>query len=300
MTKAEFKFNQNLLKASSISCNCLQEAKIEWVEVCEEVRKNKDGLCICQRKNCKFIKYFYNINTKNTIIAGSTCCKNFDFNVNKIKNKILEDIFKKNILKGEYQIIDNIIEYTNSVEKQLIEYFEKYSYSENNFGLKKVTADIKILIDEYKLNYLLDIYNILTDLINLREKEKDEEDKLKIYCIEIHRRNYIPGAGTDIFVDNYKFSSIKECEDYISKLQIGVTITSKYRVENTIETVDILLNNKIIKHYNKKNPFNKLSYCVSSWEERQTLDGKIYWYHSNKYISTYTNPHIWNINNLKK
>jgi len=60
--------------------------------------------------------------------------------------------------------------------------------------------------------------------------------------------------------------------------------------------LDILLNNKIIKHYNKKNPFKVLS----PWEERQTLDGKIYWYHSNKYISTYTNPQIWNVNNLKK
>jgi hypothetical protein len=294
MSKAEYNFNKNLLKASS--CNSLQEAKTEWVEVYEEVRINKDGLCICQRNKLKFIKYFYNVKTKNTIIVGSKCCKTFDFNANKIKNKILKEIIQNNILKGEYQIIDNIIEYTNSVEKQLIEYFEKYTLSKNISELKKDTEDIKILIDEYKLNYLLDIYNILTDLINLREKEKEEEEKLKVYCIEIRRRNYIPGAGTDVFVDNYKFSTIKECEDCISKLQIGVTITSKYREENTIENVDILLNNKIIKHYNKKNPFKVLS----PWEERQTLDGKIYWYHSNKYISTYTNPHIWNVNNLKK
>lgn len=294
MSKAEYNFNQNLLKASS--CNSLQEAKTEWVEVYEEVRINKDGLCICQRNKLKFVKYFYNVKTKNTIIVGSKCCKTFHFNANKIKNKILKEIIKNNILKGEYQVIDNIIEYTNSVEKQLIEYFEKYTLSKNISELKKVTEDIKILIDEYKLNYLLAIYNILTDLINLIEKEKEEEEKLKVYCIKIRRRNYIPGAGTDVFVDNYKFSSIKECEDCISKLQIGVTITSKYREENTIENVDILLNNKIIKHYNKKNPFKVLS----PWEERQTLDGKIYWYHSNKYISTYTNPHIWNINNLKK
>lgn len=286
MSKAKYNFNQNLLKASL--CNSLQEAKTEWVEVYEEVRINKDGLCICQRNKLKFVKYFYNVKTKNTIIVGSKCCKTFDFNANKIKNKILKEIIKNNILKGEYQVIDNIIEYTNSVEKQLIEYFEKYTLSKNISELKKVTEDIKILIDEYKLNYLSTIYNILTDLINLREKEKEEEEKLKVYCIEIRRINYIPGAGTDEFVNNYKFSSMEECEDYISKLQIGVTTTTKYREENTIENVYILLNNKIIKHYNKKNPFKVLS----SWEKRQTLDGKIYWYHSNKHISTYTNPHI--------
>ena len=100
------------------------------------------------------------------------------------------------------------------------------------------------------------IYNTLTDLINLKEKKKDEEDKLKIYCIEIHTRDYIPGYGTDIFVSNYKFTSIKECEDYISKLQIGITIYGKYRHEKTIEKVYILLNNKIIKHYGQKNLFN--------------------------------------------
>jgi len=249
MTRAEYNFNQNLLKASS--SKTLNEAKTEWVEVCEEVRKNKDGLCICQRNNIKYIKYFYNIKTKNTIIAGSTCCKNFDFNTNKLKNKILENILKNNILKSEYKIIDNIIEYTNSIEKQLVEYFEKYSNLKNVFELKKVIENIKLLIDEYNLNYLEDIYNILTDLIELREKEEKEKEKLQIYCVKIHRRNYIPGAGTDIFVDDYKFSSIKECEDYISKIKIGVIIYGKYRQENTVKTIDILLNDKVIRHYNK-------------------------------------------------
>ena len=142
--------------------------------------------CICQQKNIKFIKYFYNVKTKLTIIIGSECCKKFDSGVDKIKNKILENILKNNILKGEYQVIDNIIEYTNSVEKQLIEYFEKYTLSKNISVLKKNTEDIKTLIDDYKLNYLNDIYNILTNLI------EKEEEKLKVYSI-----------------DKCKFSSIK-------------------------------------------------------------------------------------------
>lgn len=174
MSHAEYNFNQNLLKASS--CTSLHEAKTEWVKVFEEVRKNKDGLCICQRNNLKFIKYFYNIKTKNTIIAGSRCCEKFDFNVNNIKNKILEKILKNNILKGEYKIINNIIEYTNSVEKQLIEYFEKYTLSKNIFELKKAIENIKNLIDEYKLNYLKDIYsNLFTIMLeHLKLQEANE------------------------------------------------------------------------------------------------------------------------------
>jgi len=248
MSKAEYNFNENLKKASSSAS--LQEAKKEWVEVFNETRMNKDGLCICQQKNIKFLKYFYNIKTKLTIIVGSSCCKKFDFGVDKIKNKILENILKNIILKGEYQVIDNIVEYTNSIEEQLIEYFEKYTLSKNISTLKKVTEDIKILIDDYTLYYLNDIYNTLNNLIKLIEKE---EENLKVYSIEIHRRNYIPGAGRDIFVDKYKFSSIEKCEDFISKLQIGITNVTRYREENTIECAKIILNNEIIKIVNEKN-----------------------------------------------
>lgn len=56
MSKAEYNFNENLKKASS--SNSLQEAKKEWVEVFNETRMNKDGLCICQQKNIKFLTYY--------------------------------------------------------------------------------------------------------------------------------------------------------------------------------------------------------------------------------------------------
>jgi hypothetical protein len=92
----------------------------------------------------------------------------------------------------------------------------------------------------------------LINSIKLIEKEKEEEEKLKIYCVEIHKRNYLPGQGTDIFVNKHKFSSIEECEYFISKLKIGITEISKYREENTIECVKILLNTEIIKTFDKK------------------------------------------------
>ena len=63
-------------------------------------------------------------------------------------------------------------------------------------------------------------------------------------------------------------------------------ITSKYREENTILTVDILLNNKIIKHYDKK---IKMIY---GYEKRKNKDGITYWYHPQTHISLYKNPNI--------
>jgi hypothetical protein len=252
------------------------------------VRPNKDGLCICQRNCLKFVKYFYNVKTKLTINVGSNCCKKFDFGVDKIKNKTLEEIFKKNIMKGEYEVIDNIIVYANTVENQLIRHFEEYIDSKNIYQLKKITEDIEKLIDDYKLDYLNNIYNNLINSIKLIEKEKEEEEKLKIYCVEIHKRNYLPGQGTDIFVNKHKFSSIEECEYFISKLQIGITQISKYREENTIECVKILLNTEIIKTFDKKT----IEVKQTDYEERINKDGITYWYHRNEHISLYKNPNI--------
>jgi len=278
MSKAEYNFSRNLLKASS--SNSLQEAKKEWLEVYNETRMTKDGQCICQRGGIKFIKYFYNVKTKLTICVGSTCCKKFDFGVDKIKNKILGDIFKNDILKGEYQVIDNIIEYTNSVKEQLINYFKTYTLSKTISTLKKAAEEIKTLINDYKLDYLNSIFNVLSNQIKLIE----EEEKLKVYSIEIYRKSYIEGFG-DIFVDKHKFSSIKECEDFISKLPIGITHNGKYRQENTNVCVKILLNNEIINIFNKKTK-------QSCWEERIDKDGKTYWYHIYKYETRFTNPNI--------
>ena len=288
MSKSEYNFNKNLLKASS--SNSLQEAKTEWVEVYEEVRLNKDGLCICQRNRLKFVKYFYNVKTKLTINVGSRCCKKFNFSVDKIKNKILEKIFKTNIVKGEYQVIDNIIAYTNSIENQLICHFEEYTNSKNIYQLKMITENIKYLIDIYKLDYLNDVYIILTNLIELIEKEKKEDEKLKIYCVEIHKRNYLPGNGTDIFISKHKFSSREECNKFISNLKIGITEISKYREENTIESAKILLNDEIIETFNKKIKTDERK--QTDYEEKITNEGITYWYDSHKNISLYKNPYI--------
>jgi len=297
-SKAGYYFNTNLLKASS-SSNSLQETKNEWVNVYQEMRPKKDGLCICQRNGLKYVNYFYNSKTNSTIYVGSACCKKFDFNPDKIKNKTLEEILKNNIMKGEYQVIDNIIVYTNSVETQLIGHFEKYTLLKNISRLKQVTEEIENLINDYKLDYLHIIYNTLTNLIKVIEKEEEEEEKLKIYCVEIHNVNYHPWQGHERDVYTHKFSSIEECEDFISKLQIGITKFSTYRQENTITCVKIVLNNEIIKTFHEKpieiiKTFHEKPIEVkqTDYEERINEDGVTYWYHRDKHISLYKNPNI--------
>ena len=82
--------------------------------------------------------------------------------------------------KGEYQIIDNMVEYTNSVENQLIEYLtKKFSSSKNVFDLKKDMKEIRELIDDYNFNVLEYVYNNLTDLVKVKEEEEKEKEKEK-------------------------------------------------------------------------------------------------------------------------
>ena len=133
---ATYKFNTNLLKASS--SQILKDAKKEWRVIYEEERDKQDGLCICQR-NVKYVTYMYNVITQYTIIVGTKCSTKFNMNKTKLANNILNNILKRNLTKGEYTNIDNIITYCKSIEEELLNNFlteyediiKKYSYYDN-------------------------------------------------------------------------------------------------------------------------------------------------------------------------
>jgi hypothetical protein len=54
-----------------------------------------------------------------TIICGSQCCKKFNFETNEIKNKKLLQLLIKNLTKGEYEQINNILIYSENVKKPI-------------------------------------------------------------------------------------------------------------------------------------------------------------------------------------
>ena len=116
-----YDFNSNLLKASE-SKN-IDEAKTEWFIVRKEERDINSGRCICNRK-IKNITFLYNIRTKLNIMVGSSCFNKFKMDSVKLGNKVLRCILSNNLEKGEYEIIDNIIIYSDDVKDQLIIYFK--------------------------------------------------------------------------------------------------------------------------------------------------------------------------------
>ena len=177
-----YKFNENLLKLSSH--DNLNDAINEWYLIDTIKTETNDNICICQHK-VKNLNYMYNIITKHTIICGVTCCKKFKLKSKEIKNNILLQILKTQI-KGEYCIINNVLEYSESIKNKLIQYFNE-KINENIETLKDLLNDINNLIITYHMDYLDEVkQNILLhiDKIEIEKQKLIEIEKQKLIKIE--------------------------------------------------------------------------------------------------------------------
>jgi hypothetical protein len=201
---ATYKFNTNLLKASS--SQILKDAKKEWCVIYEEERDKQDGLCICQR-NVKYVTYMYNVITQYTIIVGTKCSTKFNMNNTKLANNILNNILKSNLTKGGYTNIDNIVTYCKSIEEELLNNFlteyedtiKKYSYYDNcnddkqidriwirfmedyHRDLIKISSDMEELIQQYNLSYLVKLHkSIKVKILIINEKIRTKYDVIKL------------------------------------------------------------------------------------------------------------------------
>ena len=188
MTEGKYKFDINLLQLSN--SKDINIAKTEWFEVYREYRKEYTGLCICQH-TLKNIIYMYNKFTKYTISVGVGCCKKFNLQPVKINNTILQNVLKNMLIKGEYKIINNILEYTQNIEIELINYItNKYKNILNVIDkLKELNKDIINLINEYDLKYLQDEYERILYYIIILEKAESlkEKERIKIEQIDKER-----------------------------------------------------------------------------------------------------------------
>ena len=247
MSEPIYKFNINLLELSKSKEIAI--AKIEWREIYREKREEKTGLCICQH-TLKNIIYMYNIFTKHTISVGTTCCKKFKLQIIKINN-ILEKVISKMLINGEYKIINNILEYTNNIKTQLIKYIRnEYENMRNLEELKKFNNDIKILINDYDLTYLHDIYDeIMEKIINEEKKEyeKMELEKSQIKQMQ-EKKEY-----EKLELDKLKFCCSR-CNNNLENdniIKYNEEITKK-GVLFACKTCSLLINNWLDRGYKEK------------------------------------------------
>ena len=99
----------------------------------------------------------YNVITKFAIIVGSTCYKKFKLSIPMIKNNIYTQILQDVFEKGEYTIIDNIVEYSEKVKLRLELHYKNSIKNSSLDDLYKISYSITELIEDFKLNYLDDI-----------------------------------------------------------------------------------------------------------------------------------------------
>lgn len=262
----KYKFNENLLKLSKNKN--LELAKTEWREIYRENRTEKTGLCICQHR-LKNIIYMYNIYTKYTITVGSDCCKKFNLQLVKLDNTILKNVIGQMLVRGEYEIINNILEYTNDIQNQLIKYIRNIYENEKILAkIQKLHSDIGILIKDYDLTYLQDIYDEINNFIinemnakereriDLQEKQRIEHDENEKTCIayekeieldeklRIELERHLAYEKECIELQREKERIKNECLCGIIKTNICICVNPKYELVKLSNNIWCILCNK--------------------------------------------------------
>jgi len=170
-----YNFQENLFALSQEKFD-KNSALDEWIEIC---RERKTNICICGRKLTANSIYMFNIYNLKTICVGTGCHKKFEF-LNKTKKDIYIDLIENIIIQGEYENINNLIEYSENIKLQVIKYFENKYKNRHNISitvLEKIKEEIIYLINTYKVDYLNDISNEVDKL--LQDKLEEEREKIK-------------------------------------------------------------------------------------------------------------------------
>ena len=169
------KFVINFLKLSV--SDEFESALDEWELFLEETNKEKKIQCICQRV-IQNIYFFYNKQSKYTITVGSTCKNKFMKVEKELDHPILKRIFSNAISKGQYRIIDNILEYTSDMQQEAIHHIQNNLENATSIAtLKSLKTEVKYLIEDCDIDYLAEVYH---NIENKLTKTINQEKELKI------------------------------------------------------------------------------------------------------------------------
>ena len=231
------KFNEHLLELSHNKY--LSSAKEEWFTIYEEKRKTQDRLCICQHK-IKNVIYMHNTTTNRSICVGTGCCKKFDFHTKKSKNNALNTVFNRIYQGGEYEIIDDIIQYSDDIQHELIKHFIKEckKNKHNEFDLFEIQSEIEDLITNHKMTYLQNIHTSIKKKIKEIKKRKQQK---KIQILYEQRMDDIQQKTTE-----YMKNILEELHTYFIKqqqIQEELIRKNEEHLENIQKNTIIILKN---------------------------------------------------------
>ena len=205
--KQNFKFDKNLLDLS-ISDNLI-DAKTEWSLICEQIRPDKNGLCLCNH-SIKNVMYLYNIKTNKTISIGPICAEKFELKINDELDDAIKQTLKKKILQTpiyKKPIIDDVNLYSDDIQAELIKHFESLvsasiasgfiSHKGAIYGSTLINIKDKInnLKQKYNItclnNMLMSIDDKLDQLIKpdaIQIKKNDDEENVKYIDIRTNKK----------------------------------------------------------------------------------------------------------------
>ena len=143
--------------------------------------------CICQRV-IKHAYFFYNKQTKQTISVGSTCKNKFMKIEKELNHPILKMIFTNAISRGEYKIINDCLEYASDIQEEVINHIQfKLDIATTSLKLNELKAEVKHLIDDYKIDYLGEVFGKIENKLAILIKQQDEA-RQKIKAEEEERK----------------------------------------------------------------------------------------------------------------
>ena len=107
------------------------------------------------------------------VLNVQRCKMNKNSSVHPALKSILQAIFDNNSL---YKHIDDLFEYSEKIKCELLLYFsnEFNNFEKNHWLLRRRMADIRILLDEYKYDYLQGLY----DKYDMQVKKLLEEEAI--------------------------------------------------------------------------------------------------------------------------
>jgi len=248
INNARHKFKTNLLKASYSPD--FEIAKTEWAKIDEErdLDECDSQLCICQRK-VRNIIYMYNKTTNKSIFVGTKCYNKFELQSQTIKDEVYRNILLDAIKKGEYEVIDDIVIYSEYVMNRHIEYYRNIIDINKN-KLSELLSIRKQLIAAVEVPYLhQELTRVETFIKSLYANEiKNEKSIKRLRFLRVVLKE-------ETYLDNvlpFLSKRIDDIEKWISKKDICKTGETVSMVCENNLTADVKCEGKQIVDARRK------------------------------------------------
>ena len=84
-------------------------------------------------------------------------------------------IFTNAITRGEYNIINDVIEYASDIQEEVINHIQfKIDIATTSLKLNELKTEVKYLIDDYKIDYLGEVFSNIENKFANRIKQANE------------------------------------------------------------------------------------------------------------------------------